>query len=65
MEILIKDGFILNPNDKIVSSLTRMIERNNGNCPCSGNTSEDLHCPCSNYRLHSECTCGLYKKNGE
>ena len=62
MEILIKDGFILNPNDKIVSSLTRMIERNNGNCPCSGNTSEDLHCPCSNYRLYDECTCGLYKK---
>lgn len=62
MEILIKDGFILNPNDKIVSSLTRMIERNNGNCPCSGNTSEDLHCPCSNFRDHNECTCGLYLK---
>ena len=62
MEILIKDGFVLNPNDKIVSSLTRMIERNNGNCPCSGNTSEDLHCPCSNLRDHNECTCGLYLK---
>ena len=62
MEILIKDGFILNPNDKIVSSLTRMIERNNGNCRCSGNTSEDLHCPCSNFRDHNECTCGLYLK---
>lgn len=62
MEILIKDGFILNPNDKIVSSLTKMIERNNGNCPCSGNTSEDLHCPCSNFRDHNECTCGLYLK---
>ena len=53
MEILIKDGFILNPNDKIVSSLTKMIERNNGNCPCSGNTSEDIHWPCSNYRNHN------------
>lgn len=62
MEILIKDGFTLNPNDKIVSSLTRMIERNNGNCPCSGNTSKDTHCPCSNYRNHNECTCGLYLK---
>ena len=62
MEILIKDGFVLNPNDKIVSSLTRMIERNNGTCPCSGNTSEDIHCPCSNYRNHNECTCGLYLK---
>ena len=63
MEILIKDGFILNPNDKIVSSLTKMIERNNGNCPCSGNTSEDIHCPCSNFREHNECICGLYLKN--
>ena len=62
MEILIKDGFTLNPNDKIVSSLTKMIERNNGNCPCSGNTSKDLHCPCSNFREHDECTCGLYLK---
>ena len=65
IEILRKDGFILNPSDKTVNALLKMIERNEGRCPCSGNTSEDLHCPCSNYRLHSECTCGLYKKIGE
>lgn len=65
INVLIKDGFNLNPNNKVVDSLFRMIGRNKGKCPCSGNTSEDLHCPCSNYRLHGECICGLYKKNGE
>lgn len=53
---------MLNPNNKVVNALLQMIERNEGKCPCSGNTSEDLHCPCSNYRLYDECTCGLYKK---
>lgn len=63
--ILRKEGFILNPNDKALNSLLKMIERNDGNCPCSGNTSDDLKCPCSNYRNYNECTCGLYKKNRE
>ena len=62
IQILRKNGFILNHNDKAVNALLKMIERNEGKCPCSGNTSEDLHCPCSNYRLYDECTCGLYKK---
>lgn len=62
IEILRKNGFILNPSDKTVNALLKMIERNEGKCPCSGNTSEDLHCPCSNYRLYNECTCGLYKR---
>ena len=62
IQILRKNGFILNPNDKVVNALLKMIERNEGKCPCLGNTSEDLHCPCSNYRLYDECTCGLYKK---
>ena len=60
--ILRKEGFMLNPNDRAVNALLKMIERNEGKCPCSGNTSKDLHCPCSNYRLYDECTCGLYKK---
>ena len=62
IHILKKEGFMLNPNNKVVNALLQMIERNEGKCPCSGNTSEDLHCPCSNYRLYDECTCGLYKK---
>lgn len=62
INILRKEGFILNPNDKVVNSLLKMIEKNNGKCPCSGNTSTDLHCPCSNYRVLDQCCCGLYKK---
>lgn len=60
--ILRKEGFTLNPSDKTVNALLKMIERNGGNCPCSGNTSEDMRCPCSNYRLSGNCCCGLYVK---
>lgn len=63
IEIYRKNGFVLNPNDKVVNALLKMIERNEGKCPCAGNTSEDLHCPCSNYREHENCTCGLYIKS--
>lgn len=62
IQILRKNGFILNPNDKVVNSLLRMIEKNNGKCPCSCNTSKDLNCPCSNYIEDNNCCCGLYKK---
>lgn len=62
IDIIRKEGFMLNPNDRVVNSLLRMIERNDGKCPCSGNTSENLNCPCSNYIQHDNCCCGLYKK---
>ena len=65
IQILRKDGYILNPSDKAVNALLKMIERNDGKCPCAGNTSEDLHCPCSNYRLQGKWTCGLYMKTKE
>lgn len=60
--ILRKKGFELNSNDKVVNALFKMIERNEGKCPCSGNNSDDLYCPCSNYKLLDKCCCGLYKK---
>lgn len=62
IQILRIEGFTLNKSDKVVNTLLKMIERNDGKCPCSGNTSEDLHCPCSNYRNNKKCICGLYKK---
>lgn len=61
IQVLRKEGWILNPKDKIVNSLFKAIERNDGNCPCS-NDSEDTKCPCSNYRLYDRCCCGLYLK---
>ena len=62
--ILRKEGWILNPNDKVVNSILSRVEENNGLCPCQ-NDSEDKHCPCSNYRVLDHCCCGLYKKVGE
>lgn len=57
----VKEGWILNPNDKVISGIIKGINRNDGNCPCA-NDSEDKHCPCSNYRLHDKCCCHLYIK---
>ena len=59
--ILRKKGWILNPNDKVVNNIFRMIENNAGKCPCY-NLSEDTKCPCSGYRNHDKCECGLYLK---
>ena len=52
---------MLNPNDKVVNGILKMIENNDGKCPCY-NTSAETECPCSDYRLNDECHCGLYLK---
>ena len=57
----IKDGWMLNPNEKIVNGILKGINRNNGECRCNNN-SENKMCPCSNYRLHNHCCCTLYVK---
>ena len=61
VEILRREGWVLNPNDRIVNSILKRVEQNNGECPCV-NSSEDKHCPCSNYRLKDTCCCGLYMR---
>ena len=63
MEIISKPGYILNPNPKIVQSITKRIEKNNGICACH-NDSIDPHCPCTNFREKGECHCKLYIKDG-
>lgn len=60
----IKDGWQLNPNEKVVNSILKSINRCNGECPCN-NDSEDKHCPCSNYRENDYCCCKLYLKKEE
>ena len=57
--ILRKEGWELNPNDKILNGILRSIERNGGDCVCS-NPSIDVHCPCSDYREKDICHCSLY-----
>lgn len=59
--ILRKEGWDLNPNDKVVNAILKRCELNEGNCPCV-NSSEDPKCPCSDYRINDECHCGLYIK---
>jgi len=55
---------MLNPSDKIVNGILKMVENNNGICPCQ-NDSEDPHCPCSDYRDNDICHCTLYVKKDE
>ena len=62
VNIFVKDGWKLNPNEKVVAAILKRCEKNNGECPCHNN-SEDKHCPCSDYRLHDECHCNLYLKD--
>lgn len=65
IQILRKEGWVLNSNDKVVNAILKRCEMNNGECPCH-NESVDKHCPCSDYRERNICHCGLYiKVNGE
>lgn len=61
IQILRKEGWVLNPNDKVVNAILKRVELNDGKCPCH-NTSIDKHCPCSDYRENNECHCNLYVK---
>ena len=63
MRILVKPGFQLNPNEKLVKRIIKAIERNDEICPCVHEEScGDLHCPCEDYRLRDKCCCQLYIK---
>ena len=57
----IKEGWQLNPNEKVVNAIIKGINRCGGECPCN-NSSDDVRCPCSNYHLKDMCCCGLYVK---
>lgn len=64
IQILRKTGWVLNPNDKVVNSILKRCEANNGECPCHnpGKTKEDRQCPCKSYIVEDKCHCGLYLK---
>lgn len=67
MEYFIKPGWQLNPNDKVVKSITKRIAICDGECPCHnpGETVEDRLCPCKEYRDNDICHCNLYVKASE
>ena len=64
IQILRKEGWQLNPNDKVVNAIFKRIELNNGECPCDnpGVTHKDRCCPCKEYRENNICHCTLYTK---
>ncbi|MBQ9391978.1 MAG: hypothetical protein IJU02_07305 [Lachnospiraceae bacterium] len=64
IKIFRKEGWTLNPKDSIINNIIKMIESNNGECPCA-NESEEGKCPCSDYRIKDICHCGLYVKPNE
>lgn len=57
----LREGWMLNPNEKIVNGIIKGINRCNCDCPCN-NDSQEKHCPCSNYRTKDKCCCKLYVK---
>ena len=61
VKILEKEGWQLNPDERIKNAILKRVESNNGLCPCA-NDSVDKHCPCSNYRELDKCCCTLYIK---
>lgn len=60
-----KEGWILNPNDKIVNAILKRLEVTEGECPCCnpGKTKEDRMCPCKSYLEEDKCCCNLYIKD--
>lgn len=60
----VRDGWQLNPNEKVVNAIIKGINRCDGECPCA-NDADDKRCPCSNYRLHDKCCCQLYVKTND
>lgn len=62
-KILRKTGWDLNPDDKVVNSIIRALERNGGHCPCKHDEREGHdQCPCTMYIANNVCYCGLYVK---
>ena len=61
VQIFRKEGWVLNPDDRVVNAILKRCEANNGECPCH-NTGVDKRCPCSDYRENDVCHCNLYLK---
>lgn len=61
----VREGFIINPNEKVVNGIIKGLNRCEGECPCAntGKTLEDRMCPCRNYREENYCCCKLYLPN--
>lgn len=51
---------VLNPNEKIVSSIYKRLVINYGYCPCVVEKTGDTYCPCKDFREKDICHCSLF-----
>jgi ferredoxin-thioredoxin reductase catalytic subunit len=62
----VKEGWQLNPNEKVQKGIFKGLFRIGGQCPCSNPYvgTPDGMCPCKGYREEDKCCCNLFiKKN--
>jgi ferredoxin-thioredoxin reductase catalytic subunit len=59
----VKEGWKLNPNERIVNGIVQGLGRNDGHCPCHHpeRRGNDI-CPCTEYLKYDTCYCQLYVK---
>jgi len=66
VRIFRKKNWELNPDDLVINSILKMLEKTEGKCPCLHPENDgDLQCPCESYRMRDKCYCGLYVKVNE
>lgn len=66
INIVRKDGWDINPDDRTVNNIFRILEVNHGHCPTriEDRFGSDM-CPCTNYLSGGKCFCGLYVKKSD
>ena len=66
IKIVRKEGWDLNPDDKVVNGVFRLLEKTDGHCP-STHPERIGHdqCPCASYLEHDICYCNLYLKTNK
>lgn len=57
----------INSDVNIVTTIRKMIEENDGYCPCRLEKTPDTKCMCKEFKEQKEgsCHCGLYYKTKE
>ena len=51
-----------NSDSTYVKNLKKRLKRNNGFCISQPEKTPETKCPCTLYREHNECLCGMYIK---
>ena len=64
IEIYRKEGWKLNPNDRVVNAILRRCEKCDGLCPCTHDSenykNKKKKRPCTENKIKNVCECGLY-----